>query len=339
MTNINPSTSIDTDSVAIVRKTRITDTFEKKPSSVVSLSPDSLDNGEIARKSERTSMDTDVLQEFESKITKNKWSTCRLSKSPDSLDNVLSKSTQDFDKLQNSIIKTTPIFDKVTDTLQIRPEAMPRRLIGTTSKLTNTVTNNSDSMDAIEKLLATDDLIERRRSSFEITPKRSMKVMSLSSENVENLDKQLHKGNSTSDVHILRVKKHAKITDKIMSKSTENFDTIQNNLYKIESNRTSMNFGKQHCWTNSKSSDNLEIEINNRKIHKPPKRISSLSIVDIFPRNNNSELSSTDTLNSERQNKLSDSTETFDSLEKEQEQKNLTNNIVELCNKNVCTTG
>lgn len=399
----------------------------RKPVSMASLSPDSLDSmtaigrnsqevlgeGEesreikpVARKpSNRVSKGSDVYEELESKLPRRRSSSSRLSKSPDSLESgspgSFSKSTEGFEKLieheesrasrklHNSISKSSDGFEKLSDNVVdvIRPSSrrlhshqqmsksiegfdkliedeetrMPVRRFSnvvTTSKSNENSLRSSDSLDAIETMgtTASDDSIERRRSSFELRPRKSPpKLMSMSSENFESLEHarqdfqmrpELKKRSSISDVNLSRGRRYSKI----MSKSTESFDAMETICKQEESNRTSIDLEK-NGWRNSKrttlsseSSDNLELDdrLENRRARRPPKRVPSTSIVDIFPLDNSnederrstpirkpprlqkssesSELGSTDTLDSERRNKSSDSTETLDSLEKDIDQ-------------------
>ncbi|XP_034933851.1 dentin sialophosphoprotein-like isoform X2 [Chelonus insularis] len=412
----NESTPIDTKSISILRKSssrlsRNSDIFEeleaklpKKPSSLASLSPDSLDIGStrgtldhtdtddsresksITRKSSnRIPKPSNLYDELELKIPKKRSSTSRLSKSPDSLDNSFSKSTEGFDKLiedekvptfgrlQNLMSKSSDGFDKLSEQMEVKP--MPRRFSNVISKSTDAfdtlterdeprpvarrllhpvskfpnVSKSSDSLEAIQTL-ESDDSIERRRSSFEIRPRRSLKVMSMSSENFEALEKplELHKLSSASDVHLSRMKHQSKMNNNIISKSSENFESMANSIQAAETHRsndfTKPSWKSYKRTVSSESSDNLELDdkIENRRVRKPPKRVPSSSIVDVFQRDSyhederrpvlmrkpprlqksseSSELGSTDTIDSEKRNKSSDSTETLDSLEKDLEQ-------------------
>ena len=429
------------------RLSRNSDIFEeletklptRKPVSMVSLSPDSLDsmngigrdNQDIAteleeireikpvvrKPSNRVSKGSDVYEELEAKLPRRRSSSSRLSKSPDSLENgspaSFSKSTEGFDKLmeqeeprhsrklQNSISKSTEGFEKLVEHVEIR--ASPRRLYNhqmsksiegfdklvedeetrvPTRRFSNVVTSKSnegplkcaDSLDAIETMTS-DDSMERRRSSFEIRPRKSPpKLISMSSENFETFEHSqgdfemrtdLQKRSSISDVNLSRGRRFSKN----MSKSTESFEAMEVSCKQEESNRSSVDLGKG-CWRSSKraalsseSSDNLELDdrLENRRARRPSKRVPSTSIVDIFPAENvadedrrppptrkpsrlqksseSSELGSTDTLDSERRNKSSDSTETLDSLEKDIEQdvkdEEITDNSADKRHKNV----
>ncbi|XP_043289155.1 uncharacterized protein [Venturia canescens] len=417
-----------------IRLSRNSDIFEeleaklptKKPVSMASLSPDSLDSmmaigrnsqemltepeetreiKPVVRKaSNRVSKGSDVYEELEAKLPRRRSSSSRLSKSPDSLESgspaSFSKSSEGFEKLMeheesrssrklhNSISKSSDGFEKLTENVvELRPSSrrlhahqqisksiegfdkliedeeirMPVRRFSNvvTSKSNENSLRCSDSLDAIETMgtIPSDDSIERRRSSFELRPRKSPpKLMSMSSENFEALEHhardefemraELKKRSSISDVNLSRGRRYSKI----MSKSTESFDAMETICKQDESNRTSIDLEK-NGWRNSKrttfsseSSDNLELDdrLENRRARRPPKRVPSTSIVDIFPLDNSnederrstpmrkpprlqkssesSELGSTDTLDSEKRNKSSDSTETLDSLEKDIEQ-------------------
>ncbi|XP_074110628.1 uncharacterized protein LOC141534897 isoform X4 [Cotesia typhae] len=436
VTSSNASTPIDTKGITVMCKSssrlssRTSDLFEefdvkKKPSSMASLSPDSLDvsitrineqtdplgqdtSGDIkfiSRKSSgnrqvTTTKLSNVYDELE--VTpKKRTSITRLSKSPDSLDNSFSKSSEGFDKLiedeevlptfgrlQSLISKSTDGFDKLAEHVDIKP--MPRRLTNMISKSTDgfetsdreeprpvrrpnnlgykfsdTVSKSSDSLEAIQALVS-DDSIERRRSSFEIRPRRTHKTMSMSSDNFGSLDHhqpELQKISSTSDVYLARVNKnHGKMGS--VSKSTDNFEAISSQ----ETSRSNIDFKhnyKSYKRTiSSESSDNLELEdkVETRKVRKPPKKIPN-SALGLYPGDDHdnedydrrpcllrkpptprlqkssesSELGSTDTLDSEKRNK-SDSTETLDSLDKDLEQDtrddDVPNNINDKYDKN-----
>ncbi|XP_063987711.1 uncharacterized protein LOC135167919 isoform X2 [Diachasmimorpha longicaudata] len=361
----------------------------RKPASVVSLSPDSLDstarttqdtseNEEIRemkpvtrRPSNRVSKGSDVFEELESRLPRRR-SINRLSKSPDSLENSFSKSSEGFDNLtehegvkpsvrrhQTSMSKSSEAFDMISETVEMRamprrlptaiskstegfdkliehnePRPVARRLLLPISKSSDLVSKSSDSLEVLEALTS-DDSIERRRSSFEMRPRRGVKVMSMSSENFENLEQvQKQKRNSASDVSLSRGKRHCQI----ISKSSESFEAMELSL---DGNRGGLDLAK-YGWrsekrVSSESSDNFETEEKSERKSRRPKRVSSSTVIDIFPRDElgegeksfgrksrvhksseSSELGSTDTLDSERRNK-SDSTETLDSLEKDEE--------------------
>ncbi|CAK9825843.1 hypothetical protein ANTRET_LOCUS3780 [Anthophora retusa] len=367
--NSNTSSPTESKNVSITRKSssrlsRTSDIYEeleaklpRKPASIVSLSPDSLDNvttasrnsiemndeqpeiRSIVRKpSNRVPKNTEMFEELESKLPRRRSSN-RLSKSPDSLEVAscwFSKSTEGFDKLME-YEETKPVA---------------RRLLNPISKSTDRVSKSSDSLEAIEALTS-DESIERRRSSFEFRARRSSKNISKSSESFEVLEQtqtgnetipELQKRSSISDINLSRGRR----LSKSISKSSESFERIEMNEVKDEeenSNRDS--FGKC-CRRSSKrmsseSSDNLELDdrLENRRVRRTPKRIPSTSYVDIVPADDleeekrqipirkpsrlqksseSSELGSTDTLDSERRNKSSESTETLDSLERDLDQ-------------------
>ncbi|XP_008556707.1 dentin sialophosphoprotein isoform X2 [Microplitis demolitor] len=431
VTSSNASTPVDPKGITIMRKSssrmssRTSDIFEefdvkKKPSSMASLSPDSLDlsvarmieqtdtqdSGDLKvvtiKSSNRMTKLSNVYDELET-TPKKRTSVTRLSKSPDSLDNSFSKSSEGFDKLieneeaptfgrlQNLISKSTDGFDKLAEHGEIKP--MPRRLTNMISKSTDgfetspdrddprparrpsnqiykfsdTVSKSSDSLEAIQALVS-DDSIERRRSSFEIRPRRNHKTMSMSSDNFGSLDHQqpeLQKISSTSDVYLTRANKHHGKIASVMSKSTDNFEIMNNNQENSRSNLDfKYNYKSYKRTISSESSDNLELEdrVESRKTRKPPKKIPN-SILGMYPDDHDkedydrrpsllrkpptprlqkssesSELGSTDTLDSEKRNKSSDSTETLDSLDKDLDQDtrddDIANNVNDKYDKN-----
>ncbi|XP_076276055.1 uncharacterized protein LOC143206990 isoform X2 [Lasioglossum baleicum] len=368
-TTSTPTTEPRTVSVARKSSSRLSrnsDIFEeleaklpRKPPSVASLSPDSLDaisasgtsvdtNEEqpeaprpVAKKpSIRLQKGTEIFEELEAKLPRRRSSN-RLSKSPDSLEvtsSWFSKSTEGFDMLME-YEESKPVV---------------RRLLNPISKSTDRVSKSSDSLEAIETLTS-DESIERRRSSFEFRARRSSKNISKSSENFDILEQthqtesnavqELQKRSSLSDMNLARGRR----LSKSISKSSESFEMIEvsENKDEEEENVRDNCFGKV-CRRSSKrmsseSSDNLEMEdrLENRRIRRTPKRIPSTSYVDIVPQDEqeeekrqvpvrkpsrlqksseSSELGSTDTLDSERRNKSSESTETLDSLERDLDQ-------------------
>ncbi|XP_017788460.1 PREDICTED: uncharacterized protein LOC108571003 isoform X5 [Habropoda laboriosa] len=366
--NSNASPPTESKNVSITRKSssrlsRTSDIYEeleaklpRKPASVASLSPDSLDNvttasrnsvevneeqpeiRSIVRKpSNRVPKNTEMFEELESKLPRRRSSN-RLSKSPDSLEVAscwFSKSTEGFEKLM--------------EYEEAKPVA--RRLLNPISKSTDRVSKSSDSLEAIEALTS-DESIERRRSSFEFRARRSSKNISKSSESFEVLEQtqtggeavqELQKRSSISDINLSRGRR----LSKSISKSSESFERIEMNEVKDEEESNRESFGKC-CRRSSKrmsseSSDNLELDdrLENRRVRRTPKRIPSTSYVDIVPADDqeeekrqvpvrkpsrlqksseSSELGSTDTLDSERRNKSSESTETLDSLERDLDQ-------------------
>ncbi|XP_015437273.1 PREDICTED: uncharacterized protein LOC107192508 [Dufourea novaeangliae] len=329
----------------------------KKPPSIASLSPDSLDAISASRTSVETNEDqpevprpvarkpsnriqkgTEIFEELESKLPRRRSSN-RLSKSPDSLETSscwFSKSTEGFDMLME-YEESKPVV---------------RRLLDPISKSTDRVSKSSDSLEAIETLTS-DESIERRRSSFEFRGRRSSKNISKSSESFDVLEQaqtgpdtvqELQKRSSVSDINLARARR----LSKGISKSSESFEMIEvNEIKDEEGNNIRDDFGKV-CRRSSKrmsseSSDNLETDdrLENRRVRRTPKRIPSTSYVDIVPADEqeeekrpvpirkpsriqksseSSELGSTDTLDSERRNKFSESTETIDSLERDLDQ-------------------
>ncbi|XP_076235955.1 uncharacterized protein LOC143180248 isoform X2 [Calliopsis andreniformis] len=365
--NSNTSSPTESKNVSIMRKSssrlsRTSDIFEelesklpRKPPSMVSLSPDSLDavsasrtsiegNEEqpeirsvVRKPSNRIPKGSEIFEELEAKLPRRRSSN-RLSKSPDSLESSscwFSKSSEGFDKL--------------TEFEEAKP--VVRRLLNPISKSSDRVSKSSDSLEVIEAL-ASDESIERRRSSFEFGARRSSKNISKSSESFDILEQtqdatetvqELQKRSSISDINLARGRK----LSKNMSKSSESFEWIEVGELKDQEENIRDSFGKC-CRRSSKrmsseSSDNLELDdkLENRRIRRTPKRIPSTSFVDIVPADDqeeekrpfpvrkpsrlqksseSSELGSTDTLDSERRNKSSESTETLDSLERDLDQ-------------------
>ncbi|XP_076176818.1 uncharacterized protein LOC143151506 isoform X6 [Ptiloglossa arizonensis] len=346
----------------------------KPSSSAASLSPDSLDavtasrisvetNEEqpevrsiVRKSSNRIPKGSEMFEELESKLPRRRSSN-RLSKSPDSLEVAscwFSKSTEGFDKLME-YEESKPVV---------------RRLLNPISKSSDRVSKSSDSLEAIEALTS-DESIERRRSSFEFRARRSSKNISKSSESFEILEQaqtgtdtsvqELQKRSSVSDINLSRGRR----LSKSISKSSESFERIEMSETKDEEEDRDRDFGKC-CRRSSKrmsseSSDNLELDdrLENRRIRRTPKRIPSTSFVDIVPADDqeeekrpmpvrkpsriqksseSSELGSTDTLDSERRNKSSESTETLDSLERdldqERKQEELADGVMDKREKN-----
>lgn len=362
------------------RLSRNSDIFEelesrlpRKPSAT-SLSPDSLDTTTASRSSaemttateeqqaeirwipvvrkpsNRISKGSDVFEELEAKLPRRRSSSNRLSKSPDSLDSGspgcwFSKSTEEgFDKLME--------YEETA-----KPVAAVRRLLNPISKSTDRVSKSSDSLEAIEQL-ASDDSMERRRSSFDFRARRSSKAMSKSSESFDMLEQsgcaseeigqELQKRSSVSDINLSRGRR----LSKSISKSSESFERIDMSDMKddveaeviLDDDVPKVGGRRSSKRMSSESSDNLDVEdrLENRRVRRIPKRIPSTSIVDVVvseddhegekrptptrkpsrlqKSSESSELGSTDTLDSERRNKSSESTETLDSLEKDLEQ-------------------
>ena len=375
--NSNASTPTEPKTASVTRKSssrlsRTSDIFEeleaklpRKPSSVASLSPDSLDavsasrtsveaNDEqqqpdvrsvVRKPSNRTPKNnTEMFEELESRLPRRRSSN-RLSKSPDSLE-----------VASSWFSKSTDGFDKLTEYEEAKPAT--RRLLNPISKSTDRVFKSSDSLEAIEAL-ASDESIERRRSSFELRARRSSKSMSKSSESFEVLEQtqiagtettavqeSLQKRSSVSDMNLSRGRR----LSKSISKSSEDFERIEiSELKDEEENAVRDGFGncrrRSSKRMSSESSDNLESDdkLENRRARRTPMRIPSTSYVDIVPADSqdqeeekrpiamrkpsrlqksseSSELGSTDTLDSERRNKSSESTETLDSLERDMDQ-------------------
>ncbi|KAL6259017.1 hypothetical protein P5V15_008939 [Pogonomyrmex californicus] len=362
------------------RLSRNSDIFEelesrlpRKPSAT-SLSPDSLDattasrsSAEMAaateeqqqpevrwmsvarRPSNRISKGSDMFEELEAKLPRRRSSSNRLSKSPDSLDSSpgcwFSKSTEEsFDKLVEYEETAKPVA------------SVRRQLLNPISKSTDRVSKSSDSLEAIEPL-ASDDSMERRRSSFDFRARKSSKMMSKSSESfdmleqsgyIEEVGQELQKRSSVSDINLSRGRR----LSKSISKSSESFEKIDTSETKaddveaeliLEDDTPKTGVRRSSKRMSSESSDNLDVEdrLENRRVRRTPKRVPSTSVVDVVSGDDHegekrpiptrkpsrlqkssesSELGSTDTLDSERRNKSSESTETLDSLEKDLEQ-------------------
>lgn len=305
----------------------------KKPPSAPSLSPDSLDAGdeqETTAEMQRRNSSTRVCgaemfdSELESKLPRRRSS--RSSKSADSLEDSngwLSKSSEGFDKLMEYEEKQRP--------------APGRRPISKSSEL---VSKSSDSLEAIEGLAGDESTIERRRSSF---GHRRSKKMSKSSECFEQIEAGRRSGIDSSPRRRL---------SKSISKSSEDFEMVETSGSKGGGKccprRRSSSSSKR---VSSESSDNLESGedrlVEGRRMRRAARRIPSTSsyVVDMADdgqqqqqvdeeergpivvrkacrlqkSSESSELGSTDTLDSERRNKSSESTETLDSLERDLE--------------------
>ncbi|XP_025986834.2 flocculation protein FLO11 isoform X1 [Solenopsis invicta] len=383
-TSSAPSPTEPPKAITVTRKSssrlsRNSDIFEelesrlpRKPSAT-SLSPDSLDATTASRSSaemtiateeqqaevrwipvvrkpsNRISKGSDVFEELEAKLPRRRSSSNRLSKSPDSLDSSpgwFSKSTEEgFDKLVEYEETVKPVA------------SVRRQLLNPISKSTDRVSKSSDSLEAIEPL-ASDDSMDRRRSSFDFRAHRSSKAMSKSSESFDLLEQsgcvseesgqELQKRSSISDINLSRGRR----LSKSISKSSESFERIDMNDMKddveadmiLDDDTSKMSGRRSNKRMSSESSDNLDVEdrLENRRVRRTPKRIPSTSIVDVAvsgddqegekrptptrkpsrlqKSSESSELGSTDTLDSERRNKSSESTETLDSLEKDLEQ-------------------
>ncbi|XP_066583575.1 uro-adherence factor A-like isoform X1 [Prorops nasuta] len=278
----------------------------RKPSSVASLSPDSLDATiasrssvetseeqieirPVARKlSNRISKGSDVFEELESKLPRRRSSN-RLSKSPDSLESPgswFSKSTEGFDKL--------------VEHEESRPTY--RRSLNPISKSTDRVSKSSDSLEVLETL-ASDDSIERRRSSFESRARKASKLMSKSTESFETMEQQaqVHHDNRgiITDVNFTGQEplNRGSITDISIrtrrlstsgSKSSDSFEIVDvNECCKDaeDEDEASSCPRRSSKRMSSESSDNLDLDdrLENRRVRRLPKRVPSTSIVDIVP--------------------------------------------------------
>lgn len=289
------------------------------------LSPDSLDAVE-ASDEQRTAVEirrksstrrAEMFDELESKLPRRRSSS---SKSPDSLEGNgwLSKSSEGFEKLMEG-----------------EARQQPRRL--SISKSSERVSKSSDSLEAIEALASDESTIERRRSSFGHHRSRNM---SKSSESFEQIEAE--KRSSVPDINLSRRR-----LSKSISKSSEDFERVEMSGSKEEGGGKRCSRRSSSKRVSSESSDNLESGedrlVEGRRMRRAPRRIPSTSyVVDIVDdgrhvdeeerrpivarkacrlqkSSESSELGSTDTLDSERRNKSSESTETLDSLERDLE--------------------
>ncbi|CAL7937040.1 unnamed protein product [Xylocopa violacea] len=332
----------------------------RKPSNAASLSPDSLDaisasrtsveaseeqqqqqqpeiRSIVRKPSNRAPKNSEMFEELESKLPRRRSSN-RLSKSPD------------LEAAACWFSKSSEGFDKLMEYEEAKPVA--RRLLNPISKSTDRVSKSSDSLEAIEAMTS-DESIERRRSSFEFRARRSSKNISKSSESFEMLEQtqtgteavqELQKRSSASDINLSRAQRRL---SKSISKSSESFERIEIGELKDEDENAGDSLGmccrRSSKRMSSESSDNFELDdrLENRRIKRTPKRVPSTSYVDIVPADDqeeekrpvqvrkpvrlqksseSSELGSTDTLDSERRNKSSESTETLDSLERDLDQ-------------------
>lgn len=297
--------------------------------------------------SNRISKGSDIFAELSTKLPRRRSSINRLSKSPDSLENTWSKSTDSFERLDESKEPMKPVLRKSLN------------LVSKSSKST-------DSLDTLNTVNS-DDSIERRRSSYEFrNVQRTSRAMSKSSESFEALeetqiseispdlvDDGLKKGSSASDMVNLNLRNNV---NRSMSKSSESVDNVDTPQINSEPKRSSSDLSKR-CWrqtkritVSSESSDNLELddELENRRARKPPKRIPSTSIVDIVQADNQANHNETDKKpplirkpsRFQKSSESSDhgSTDTLDSLEKDLDQdakEEMMDNDVEKREKNV----
>lgn len=320
----------------------------RKPSSIASLSPDSLDTISASRSSVEEQLETvrrssvikksDLFDEF--KVQCKSLSSNRLSsKSPDSLE----KNLQCF-------FNSTEAFEKLVERDQSQPVAIKRlsKLNNSISKSSDGISKSSDSFEAIQSL-ASDDSIERRYNHFQYRPRRSSELISKSSENFETLKhiesdeakQEFKKGNSISDVNLA---KERKITKNVMklSQDFEKNDSTSGERKQKEIMMIRKNYFQKISpqKMSSESLDNLELDdrLENRRVRRPCKKEFNTNMLNDFENNKkppiivrkpssrlqtsseSSELDSTDTFDFERRNKSSESTETLDSLEKDCEQ-------------------
>lgn len=173
--------------------------------------------------------------------------------------------------------------------------------------------------------------------------------MSMSSENFEALGQvqEQQKRSSASDVNLSRGKRHCKV----ISKSSESFEAMETSQENrgLETGKVGWRSAKR---VSSESSDYFDEEKSERKTRRP-KRVSSSTVIDVFPRevvegekgsirrrvqksSESSELGSTDTLDSERRGR-SESTETLDSLEKDGEVEGREDETDDKRDKHVCS--
>ncbi|KAI4477549.1 hypothetical protein M0804_012666 [Polistes exclamans] len=319
------------------------------------------------RPSNRISKGSDVFEELESKLPRRRSSSSRLSKSPDSLETTscwFSKSTEGFEnlieyeeskpvakRLLNPISKSSDRISKSSDSLEAI-EALT-------------------SDDSIERRRSSFEFRARRSSKSISKSSESFEVLDQSSHG-SDIVQELQKRSSISDMNLSRGRRLSKST----SKSSESFERIdisdsknveldekeegkeKEEIEQEEEEEEKVVRRRSSKRMSSESSDNLDVEdrLENRRVRRIPKRVSSTSIVDIIPMDDNeeerrsirksrlqkssesSELGSTDTLDSERRNKSSESTETLDSLEKDVEQdrkeEEITDNVVDRRDKN-----
>ncbi|XP_016845635.1 uncharacterized protein LOC103316545 isoform X2 [Nasonia vitripennis] len=286
---------------------------------------------------------------------RRRLSSNRLSKSPDSLESNspgwLTKSSEGFDKLSD--------FEREScnngNVGHGKPVAAARRLLlHPMSKSQERVccSKSANSLEALEALNS-DDSMERRRSSFEIRPRRNQahKIMSKSTECFDSTlvehqqlvvkAEEKRKRASVSEVNLSRGRHSS-----LLSKSSESFEKIEIPPSREEKNEADLDLEKVNsCWRgnrrmahSSESSDNFDLDENCRLENRAkarrstPKRLSGgfgdeqenivllrKSSSRLQKSSESSELGSTDTLDSERRNtmKSSDSDETLDSLEKD----------------------
>ena len=253
----------------------------------------------IPKPSPRTaSVGSDGYEKSAVSSPRRRTSSNRLSKSPDSLESTspgwFTKSTEGFDKLTD--------FERESNGNGVqKPVAAARRLLlNPISKSQERVcTKSSDSLEALEALNS-DDSMERRRSSFEIRPRRNQvhKIMSKSTECFDStlVEHQEHvvkeekrKRTSVSEINLSRGSSGSSGSrhNKLLSKSSESFEKIASlvEAHREKNGETEKNSNvpwrqNRRVAHSSESSDNLDLDDNskleNRKVRKTtPKRLSS----------------------------------------------------------------
>lgn len=265
--------------------------LSKKQTSIVSLSPDSLDSGivktmidsselddsceikPVSRKqSNRISKGSDIFDELEAKLPKKRLSNSRLSsKSPDSLESSYSKSIDAFDKYFDQDNKTTagnksPVrvlqtsmsmsistdaFDTLTKAVEVK--SMPKKLSNTVSKSTDNFDKTNESADESQSVIA------GRKLLLPMT-KSSADVVSKSIDSLEILEKlindnSIERRRSSFDIHTKRGRQ-------AISMSSENFEILNEDSLYIQKHSSAsdvnLSRGKRHKLI-SKSIDSLEV--------------------------------------------------------------------------------
>lgn len=274
--------------------------LSKKQTSIVSLSPDSLDSGiaktmidsselddsceikPVSRKqSNRISKGSDIFDELESKLPKKRLSSSRLSsKSPDSLESSYSKSIDAFDKyfdqdnkitsgnkspvrvLQTSMSMSTSTdaFDTLTKAIDVK--SMPRKLSNTVSKSTDNFDKSNESTDETQSNVGRKLLLPMTKSSADHVVSKSIDSLEI----LEKLmnDNSIERRRSSFDIHTKRGRQ-------AISMSSENFEIL--------------NEGSLYIQKHSSASD---VNLSRGKRHKIiSKSIDSLEVVDTINKKNN----------------------------------------------------
>ncbi|XP_011309935.1 uncharacterized protein [Fopius arisanus] len=327
------------------RLSRTSDIFnelQRKPASVASsLSPDSLDshpsgriildNSEletiavVRRATNRVPPlgGSEVLEELESRLPRTMFSNGRLaSKSPDSLDNSFSKSSECFDKLmehedvkppagqmklQTSISKSIEGFQMISEDPGPEVRPMPRRLSTAISK----------STEGFEKIVMEGDEPRPNTRRFLLPISKSSDVVSKSSDSLHVLEALISDDSIERRRSSLEMRPSRANNTKLISMSSENFDVLEHENKKNSASDVSLSrqTGKRHCKIISKSSESFQtieksLEGNRIRVDfgKPvwrsgkrlscessqifeernerntSKRLSSTTVIDIVPR-------------------------------------------------------